>query len=80
MNKKIDLIPHWAVKIDEVSPGVYRLRAKHELGLSIDLTGFDSEKLLEQAKESAAKMEHELKTQNRSMTASPTLLSERLSD
>ncbi len=61
MNKKNGPIPHWEVNIDEVSAGVYRLRAKHELGLNIDLTGFDSEKLLEQAKESAAKMEQELK-------------------
>ncbi len=62
MNKKIDPIPHWEVNVDEVSAGVYRLRAKHELGLSIDLTGFDSEKLLEQAKESATKMEQGLKS------------------
>jgi hypothetical protein len=62
MEKKFQDLPDWTFWIDEVSAGVYNLKARHErLGCSIDLSGVKPEELLGQAKESARSMEHQIK-------------------
>jgi hypothetical protein len=44
-------------QVEEVSNGVYKLRAKHTRGASIEATGTDPEELLKRAKKDAAEME-----------------------
>ena len=61
MDVKIDALPNWVFRGDEISPNMYKVYAKHVWGPSIELTGTDPDELLEEAKRTAKKMEEELK-------------------
>jgi hypothetical protein len=61
MKTKIATLPNWTFNINEVSSGVYKLSGQHKLGCNIELTGVDPEKLIEEAKTSAEKMEQDIK-------------------
>jgi hypothetical protein len=61
MQKQIDTLPNWMFQVEEVSNGVYKLRAKHTRGVSIEATGTDPEELLKRAKKDAAEMERTLR-------------------
>jgi hypothetical protein len=43
-------LPDWTFEAQEVSMGVLRIRGKHRLGRMIELVGFDSNELIEDAK------------------------------
>jgi hypothetical protein len=57
---KIETLPKWVFRIEEVSNGVYKLQGRNDLGCSIELTGYDPEPLIAQAKASAEQMERDL--------------------
>lgn len=57
---EMDTPPNWTFKVDEVSSGVYRVIARHQLGASIELTGMDCEDLLRRARNDAVKFEKDL--------------------
>jgi len=61
MQKQIDALPDWTFKVEEVSAGVYKLRATHNRGPSIELSGVDPEELLKRAQKDAEEMERSLK-------------------
>jgi hypothetical protein len=60
METKIANLPDWTFHVDEVSAGVYRLTGKHTLGSTVELTGSDPKKLVEEARESAIRMERDI--------------------
>ncbi len=49
-------LPDWTFEIDEVSAGVFRVRGVDEAGRSVEATGTDPDALLDECKESAAKI------------------------
>ena len=57
---KWDDLPNWACEIHEVSAGVYRLKATHRLGPTIELSGINPDELIKQAQIDAARMEREI--------------------
>jgi hypothetical protein len=51
-------LPNWNFIIDEVSLDVYKINGKNEIyGGNLEITGFDPEELLRQAREIAAEMD-----------------------
>lgn len=60
MKIQVATLPNWTFDIEEVSAGAYRVKAKHKFGASVEMTGIDSEKLTQRAKEAAEKMEQDL--------------------
>lgn len=60
MKRKVDSLPNWSFWLDEVSAGVYRVRAVHEHGCSLEISGTDPDKLMERAEEDARRMEADL--------------------
>jgi|HubBroStandDraft_5_1064220.scaffolds.fasta_scaffold668202_2 hypothetical protein len=48
---EIPNLPNWETKVEEVSAGVYNLRAFHSSGYSIDLTGSDLVRLVQELEE-----------------------------
>ena len=60
MAQSFEDLPDWIVEIDEVSAGVYKLRALHKLGPSIEYTGLEPEKLIERARVDALDIERSL--------------------
>jgi hypothetical protein len=60
MQKQIDALPNWTFQVEEVSAGVYKLRATQSRGANIELTGIDPEELLKRAKKDAEEMERSL--------------------
>jgi hypothetical protein len=60
MKREIEELPNWTFQVEEMSAGIYRLRAKHRLGPSIESTGIDPEELMERARKDAAEMERRL--------------------
>jgi hypothetical protein len=48
---EIPNLPNWETKVEEVSAGVYNLRAFHSSGYSIDLTGADLVRLVQELEE-----------------------------
>jgi hypothetical protein len=60
MRRNLTQLPNWAIDIDEVSAGVYRVVAKHSLGPTIDQIGTDPEELLKQVTKSAEAMEKDI--------------------
>jgi hypothetical protein len=61
MKTRIDPLRNWIFHLEEASAGVYKLKAEHVRGATIELTGADRDLLLKQAESSAAEMERELK-------------------
>jgi hypothetical protein len=61
MQNQIDALRNWTFHVEEVSAGVYKLRAIHNRGASIELTGIDPEELLNRAKQDAKEMERSLR-------------------
>jgi hypothetical protein len=45
--------PGWVFEVDELSIGVYVVRGVGELGQSVELKGFDEDKLLEECRRTA---------------------------
>lgn len=60
MKVDVSTLPNWEFDIAEVSPSCYRLRAVHNLGPSIEMSGSDYERLLSEAKAAAQNMELEI--------------------
>ena len=54
-------LPDWTFNIREVSAGAYKIRGKHRLGSTVEISGTDPEKLMEDAKCAAAEIDRELK-------------------
>jgi hypothetical protein len=50
-------LPGWSFDLDEVSAGVYLVKGVDEAGRSVVARGTDPESVLEQCRESAAKMQ-----------------------
>ena len=50
-------LPGWMFNVDEVSAGVYRVRGVDEAGRSVEHTGTDPSTLLDNCKNSAAKIQ-----------------------
>ena len=48
---EIPNLPNWEVKLEEVSAGVYNLRAFHSSGYSVDLKGTDLILLIQELEE-----------------------------
>jgi hypothetical protein len=48
--------PGWVFEIEEISAGVYRMRAHDEYGRSISMDGTDSDALLERSHHDATEM------------------------
>jgi hypothetical protein len=46
----------WSFEVDEISAGVYKVRGVDEAGRSVEATGTDPDALLEDCKESAARI------------------------
>jgi hypothetical protein len=63
MQRRLDGLPEWMVKIDERSAGVYSLVAVHRLGPRIEIEGTVSDDLLERAKIEARDIEQEMARQ-----------------
>jgi len=61
METKIKGLPDWTVSVKEVSASVYKLRALHTLGPTIELTGEDPQALMRQAEKDAAEIGQALK-------------------
>lgn len=61
MDVNIENLPNWTFQIDETSAGVYKLIARHALGCSIELTGADPDRILDEAKRSANEIEDQLR-------------------
>ncbi len=53
MRKKINHLPYWTFDTQEISAGVYRIKALHRRGPSIEITGTDEQELLDRASKEA---------------------------
>jgi len=53
-------LPNWQFDLTEVSCGVYKVVAVHATGPKIEMTGTDENRLIEEAKTAALKMELEI--------------------
>jgi hypothetical protein len=60
MQRRLDGLPEWMVKIDEISGGVYNLVAENRLGPRIEIEGADPGDLFEPAKMEARDIEREI--------------------
>lgn len=60
MTKSNWQLTNWELDVTEVSAGVYRLVAVHAEGPRIEMTGTDLNKLIEDARDSARKIESEI--------------------
>ena len=49
-------LPDWQFEVDEVSAGVYKVLGKDKSGRNVEVTGTDPDDLLNECKESAARM------------------------
>lgn len=49
-------LPTWVFQLDEVSAGVYRVRARDSLGRSVEAKGVDPDALIEDARKTAKGM------------------------
>ena len=56
MKKTFPSLPDWTFDVDEVSAGVYEVIGKNQLGQVVSAKGTDPYKLLDECKESAAKV------------------------
>jgi hypothetical protein len=54
-------VPGWDVQIDEVSIGVYRMRAVDDVGRTVEATGFDEDEPLERVRQAAHDWSPELR-------------------
>lgn len=50
-------LPGWFFDVEEMSAGVYRVRCVDEAGRSVEVTGTDPDVLLEQCRQSAARIQ-----------------------
>jgi len=50
-------LPDWDIRVEEVSAGAYRLRARHASGYSMDMTGSDLVKLVMTLEDEASKFD-----------------------
>ena len=57
MEREIENLSNWTFQVDEDSAGVYKLKAKHRRGFSIESTAADPRELMERARKDAAEME-----------------------
>jgi len=62
MQRKLEDLPNWTLDIEERSAGVYKLRALHDLGASIELSGTDPDELIQRVRKDALELERNLKT------------------
>lgn len=53
---KMDDIPGWSFRVEEVSAGVYRVRGLDEAGHSVEATGTDPDDVMEECRRSAARI------------------------
>ena len=60
MGFQFDDLPHWEFTVKETSPGIYRLNAVRDGGITGGGTGTDSDALMEEFKSWAHKVEGEL--------------------
>jgi hypothetical protein len=58
--QELDFLQNWQFRTSEVSPGVYKVKAEHALGPSIEMTGTDQSKLLGEVRVAALRMELEI--------------------
>jgi len=52
-------LPNWQFNLSEISGGVYKVVAIHTTGPTVEITGTDESRLIEEAKAAALKMEQE---------------------
>jgi hypothetical protein len=57
---KLNGLPDWTFRIEEISAGCYRLSGMHDLGASIELQGSEPEDLIGRAPEYARQIEEEI--------------------
>jgi hypothetical protein len=69
MRVRIEGIPDWEFEIEEVSAGAYKLRGTHSS--AADLTGTDSDSLVEAGKERALSVERQLGKRDNSQIGGP---------
>jgi hypothetical protein len=60
METKTSALPEWTFHINEISAEVYKLQGTHRLGCTVDMTGTDPDRLLEEAIEAAKKIQSEI--------------------
>lgn len=53
----VEMLPNWEFDVEEVSYGVYKVRALHTLGPSVEKTGTDYKKLVAEVAVAAQEME-----------------------
>ncbi len=56
MTVTLDDLPDWTFEADEVSMGVYRIRGRHRLGWTIQLTAESEGTLISNARKAAQEM------------------------
>jgi len=49
-------LPNWQFEVDEISAGVYKVCGKDRSGRSVEITGSNPDKLLDECKQSAKRM------------------------
>jgi predicted amino acid-binding ACT domain protein len=57
VKSNIAALPNWQVDVDEVSNGVYFVKAVHTLGSIVEITGIDVDQLLSEVEAAAKKLE-----------------------
>ena len=66
MTKADQLLPNWQIDVTEVSAGIYKVVAMHTAGPSIEMTGTDENKLIEDVRITAREMEQRIASREHS--------------
>ena len=61
MERVAESLRDWIFNVDEISTGVFRVKAVHKAGCIIELSGTNLDEIVEQARRDASELEHRLK-------------------
>lgn len=62
MERKMDDLPNWTFRIEEVSAGAYKVEARHLRGPKVEISGTDPDELLNRAAKSAREIEDAIRS------------------